>query len=304
MGSGDDAAVTVPGGATATSTDTVVDGVHFRLGAASAREVGHKALAAALSDLAAMGAGPGEVYVQLGLPAAMDDSQVLKLADGVIALAATSGCVIAGGDLVAAPVLFVAVTVVGHAPDPASLVSRDGARPGDAIVVTGELGGAAAGFVLLDQPQLVNALDPSLAGALRARQLTPEPRLRAGAELARAGARAMIDVSDGLGADARHLAKSSGVLIELDLQRAPVQAGVREVADATGREELELALGGEDYELLAALPADAVAVASGSLAGAGLRLTEVGRVVGAGEGVELQGASSRLRGDLGFRQRC
>ncbi len=161
LGSGDDAAVTVPGGATATSTDALVDGVHFRLEWASPRQVGAKALAVALSDLAAMGAKPGEAYVQLGLPEVFDDASVLELADGLIELATSTGCAIAGGDLVGSPCLFVAVTVVGHSPSPEHFVTRAGARPGDVVAVTGELGGAAAGLRVLEQGGLEHGIAES-----------------------------------------------------------------------------------------------------------------------------------------------
>ena len=131
VGMGDDAAVTVPGGATATSVDAIVEGVHFRRGQASLRQIGRKALATALSDLAAMGAEPGEAYVVLGVPADLDEDGCLELLDGIAALAAETGTTLAGGDVTRAPALFVAITVVGHAPRPELFVGRAGARPGD-----------------------------------------------------------------------------------------------------------------------------------------------------------------------------
>ena len=249
--------ITVPGGATATSVDALVEGVHFRIPPFEARQVGHKALAAALSDLAAMGAEPGEAYVQLGIPDERGDPELLGLADGLAALAGRLGVAIAGGDVTRAPALLVAVTVVGHAESADRLVRRSGARPGDLLAVTGELGGAAAGLALLERPELAEGLDETLAAALRARQLEPEPRLAAGRALAEAGATAMIDISDGLGADAGHLAAAGGVGLEIDLSQLPVQAGVAELARRAGLDPLDLAAaGGEDYELLAALAPD------------------------------------------------
>src|SRR3954453_16089792 len=138
LGSGDDPAVTVPGGATATSVDALLDGVHFRREHASLIQIGHKALATALSDLAAMGAEPGEAYVVLGVPDDLDEDGCIELLDGMTALATTTGTDIAGGDVTRAAELFLAITVVGHAPDPGAFVSRAGARPGDAVVLTGE----------------------------------------------------------------------------------------------------------------------------------------------------------------------
>ncbi|HET9591547.1 MAG TPA: thiamine-phosphate kinase, partial [Solirubrobacterales bacterium] len=211
LGSGDDAAVTVPGAATATSVDAIVDGVHFHRGEAPPRLIGRKALATALSDLAAMGAEAGEAYVVLGAPPDLTESEFDALLDGLLALAGESGTTLAGGDLTRAPALTLAVTVVGHAGAEDELVPRSGAEPGDVLVLTGELGGAAAGRLLLDRPELGPGLAESMADRLRGRQLDPTPRLRSGHALAAAGAKAMIDLSDGLAGDARHLAVAGGV---------------------------------------------------------------------------------------------
>lgn len=287
LGPGDDAAVTAPRGATATSVDAQVDGVHFRRDAASPGQIGGKAVAAALSDLAAMGAAPGEAYVALGVPSDMDEDECLALLEGAAAVAAANGTALAGGDLTRAPALLVSVTVVGHAPTAERLVTRAGARPGDVLVLTGELGGAAAGLLAQERPGAAAALDPGAREALLRRQLSPEPRLPAGAALAEAGATAMIDVSDGLGGDARHVAEASGVALRIEADAVPVAAGVAEVAAAAGLDPLRLALGGgEDYELLAALPAAAVDEA-GLSARAGVAVTRVGEVT-EGAGVEIR----------------
>jgi thiamine-monophosphate kinase len=304
LGSGDDAAVTVPAGATATSVDAVVDGVHFRRQQSEPAQIGRKALAAALSDLAAMGAQAGEAYVVAGVPADLDEDEFLAILDGMLALAAETGTTLAGGDLTRAPVLSLALTVVGHAPTPELLVSRGGARPGDALVLTGELGGAAAGLLLLEQPELAGAVSPETAAALRRRQLEPTPRLRLGQALAQAGARAMIDLSDGLGSDGRHLAAASGVALRIDAEALPLANGVAEVAAAAGRDPLELAAGGgEDYELLAAIPPDEVdtslAIAVGEAAES--TLAKIGEVV-AGDGVEIRLPGGGLLKTRGYDQ--
>ncbi len=289
LGSGDDAAVTVPGGATATSVDALVDGVHFRRSSATPAQIGHKALATALSDLAAMGAEPGEAYVVLGAPADFDEDEALELVDGLLALAARTGTTLAGGDVTRAPALTLAITVVGHAEGPEHLVPRSGAQPGDVLVLTGELGGAAAGLQLLERPDLVPALAAETAERLRRRQLEPTPRLAAGRALAAAGARAMIDLSDGLGGDARHVANASGAHLRIEAASLPLARGVAEVAAAAAIEPLQLATGhGEDYELLAALPSERLSEATTRIAEAGeTTLSQVGEIE-AGEGVEIR----------------
>ncbi len=282
LGSGDDAAITRREGAAVTSVDALIEGVHFRAPPFSLRQVGRKALAVALSDLAAMGAMPGEAYVQLGVPADRDEDELLELAGGLADLAAEHQVVVAGGDVTAAPALLVAVTVVGEG-EPDLLVRRAGARPGDLLVVTGELGGAAAGLALLERPELAAGLAEPVAEALRRRQLEPVPRLAAGSALAAAGAKAMIDVSDGLGADAGHLAESGGVGLEIALERLPVQKGVVEVAAAAGSDCFDLAAaGGEDYELLAAIAPYSFESAARAVAATGVSLTTIGEVSGGG----------------------
>jgi len=300
--SGDDAAVTIPAGATVTSVDLAVDGVHFRRATAPPAAIGHKALAAALSDLAAMGASPGEAYVQLGLPEDITEEQALELADGMGELAAEHGVRILGGDISRSPVLLLAVTVVGHAAQPQDLVRRAGARAGDGVFVTGALGGAAAGLLLLERPELRDGLDPDLAAAAVERQLRPRPRIAAGRALAEGGATAMIDLSDGLAGDAGHVARAGSVRLELDAARLPLAPGVAEVARAAGVDAAALAAaGGEDYELLACLAPEAAEAAARALAAAGVPLTRVGNVAG-GAGVRLRGEGSAELALRGFDQ--
>lgn len=244
VGPGDDAAVVRPGGALAvTSVDAMVDGVHFRLGAtATHADAAHRALAGALSDLAAMGARPGEAYVVLGAPEPLraDDARAMAAALG--ALAARTGTLVMGGDVTRAPALVLVVTVTGWAE---RVVTRAGARPGDLVGVTGALGGAAAGLEVVEGR--VRG-----AAALAARHLRPHPRLDEGLALAAAGAHAMIDLSDGLATDAAHVAAASGADLDLDTAALPLAPGVAQVATQLGRDPVELALaGGEDFELCA-----------------------------------------------------
>jgi thiamine-monophosphate kinase len=299
---GDDAAVVRARGYAVTSVDAMVDGVHFRSGQLTPEEIGHRALAGALSDLAAMGVSAGEAYLTLGLPPNTALPVALALAEGAQTLASRVGVTIAGGDVTRAGNLTVSFTVVGWTHDPGELVGRDGARPGDLVAVTGALGGAGAGLALLDARAHVPQDDGDrVAEELRGRYARPQPRLMEGRALAALGATAMIDLSDGLATDARHLAQRSDVHIELWLEHVPLVTGVAEVARQLGADPRAFAASaGEDYELCACIPASArSAVESGWRETAGptaAGLTWIGEVAqGRGE-VSFPGATEELTG--------
>jgi len=261
---GDDAAVIAAGGGVAVvSTDAMVEGVHFRLDWISAADAGHRALAGALSDLAAMGAAAGEAYFALGVGGSLDADGALELMAGAERLAESCAVTIAGGDVVRSPVAFATVTVVGWAADPSAVVGRDGALPGDLVGVTGSLGGAAAGLRLLAGGGGGGAGHDA---ELIARHAQPMPRLSEGLAFAAAGVHAMIDISDGLARDAAEIARRSAVALMIDLDALPLQPGVGDRAAA--------ASGGEDYELCVCVaPAQRERVAA-----AVADLTWIGRV--------------------------
>ncbi|HWD63738.1 MAG TPA: thiamine-phosphate kinase [Solirubrobacteraceae bacterium] len=294
---GDDAAVVRAAGAySVTSVDTMVEGVHFRRSQLSWAEIGHRALAAALSDLAAMGLDRGEAYLALGLPEGVEHGECAELIGSAQALAARTGCTIAGGDITRSPTLVVSVTVTGHTDDPGSVVTRDGARPGDLVGVTGTLGGSAAGLAVLDGRV---RLADELARSLRARYSRPEPRLAVGRALAKAGATAMIDLSDGLATDAGHLGLASGARLELELGRLPTPGGLAEACRQLSVVPGELAAtGGEDYELCTCAPLSARSVVEAAVTQAdpALRITWIGRVIQGEPGVSFSDATSRLAG--------
>lgn len=237
---GDDAAVLPAAtGVHVISTDAFVEDVHFRVPWITPREVGSRAAAAALSDLAAMGAAAGQVLVAFVVPESWDD-RLLDVADGLAEPIRASGARIVGGNLSRGPAFGITLTVIGDAARP---VPRSGARVGDVVVVTGQLGGprqAIESWERGEQP----------APWARSRFASPSPRLAAGRRLALAGATSMLDVSDGLAADARHLGAASGVTLRLDAELIPRGPGV----------SVDQALAsGEEYELLATLPADVAA---------------------------------------------
>jgi thiamine-monophosphate kinase len=274
---GDDCAILPVGdGRLAVSTDTSVEGIHFRLDWLDHRDIGWRAAASALSDLAAEGASPAGVLAAVVVPAAAKDEEVVAVMDGVGQAAASVRAPVVGGDLSRGPAWIVSITVLGWARRP---VTRAGARPGDGLWVTGALGGSRAALEAWkrgDQP----------SPDARAAFAHPLPRIVAGRLLAEAGALAMIDLSDGLGGDARHLGTQSRVAIELDVAAVPVAPACVDESRRLGVSPQQFAAeGGEDYELLAALPPGFDTDAARAITrDSGVALTRVGSVT-AGSGV-------------------
>lgn len=302
VGPGDDAAVVRAEGVQVVTVDQVVEGVHFALGPDGGPAAGHRALHAALSDIAAMGAAPGECYVALTVPPG-EGEKALALARELAAQAAAEGVALAGGDVSSGPVLAAAVTVTGWAASADELVGRGGGRAGDLVCVTGELGGARSGLAL-QQGTVVEDLAPEVEAGLLERHLRPRARMAAGRALALAGATAMIDLSDGLATDALHVARASGISLEIELESVPVQPGVPEVARALGHDAAELAAtGGDDHELLACFAPERRAAAQEAAAQTGVALTWLGGAV-AGDGVAFaRGGAPLGRALTGYEHR-
>jgi thiamine-monophosphate kinase len=276
----------------------MVEGVHFRLGEgwATPAEVGHRALAGALSDLAAMGAEPGEAYISLGLPAGFGEQAALELIGAADALALRTGTAIAGGDVVASPVLSVSIAATGWAERPEQLIGRDGSRPGELVGVTGVLGAAGAALAVMDgRAPRTEAAEPALR---RARE--PEPRLREGLSLAAAGVSAMIDLSDGVATDAGHLGRASHTELRVRVEDLPLAPGVRAVAEALGLPAWRLAAGGgEDYELCFTVAPERRA-AGEAAAGA---VSWIGEVAAGPAGATLLGGGGDVVRAEGFEHR-
>ncbi len=265
-GLGDDCAFLEAGGERlAVSVDLSIEGVHFRREWLTPAEIGYRAAAAALSDLAAVAAEPVALLLSLGVPAGEPDATVAALGDGVADAAADCGAAIVGGDLSRAPALVVDCCVVGRASAP---VLRRGAKPGDALVVTGALGGPLAALLAWREGREPDA-------AARERFARPVSRHAAARFLAAHRAHAMIDISDGFAGDLAHLLAAAGVGAAVEVERLPVHPATAAAAARAGEPAWRLAArSGEEYELLAAVPADAV---DEVLAQCPVPLTVVGR---------------------------
>jgi thiamine-monophosphate kinase len=286
VGIGDDAAVlAAPDGRVVATTDFLLEGRHFRRDWAGPADIGHRAAVRSLADVAAMGARPTALLVAFAAPPALSSAWALELSAGLAAEAARAGATVAGGDTARFDVVLLAVTGLGDLQG-ARPVTRAGARPGDVVAVAGPLGHSAAGLALLAAGHRELALlaaghrEPA---ALVAAHLRPAPPYDAGPEAARLGATALMDVSDGLLADLGHIARASGVAIDVHpaaLDPTPLIPAAEVLGTSLTQAPLEWMLtGGEDHSLVAAFPA-------------GTTLPPRWRVVGevrAGQGVLVDG---------------
>jgi thiamine-monophosphate kinase len=294
IGIGDDAAAwePTPGCSTVATTDMLVESIHFNLDWTTPEDLGWKALAVNLSDLAAMGARPGRALVSVAMAPGHVDL-ILRMYEGMSELAHLTGTRIVGGDTVRTPgPLVINVALMGEA-DPGRLLRRSGARPGDLLALTGAVGASAAGLDLLLRNDLATQARPEAAALLSAHH-RPWPQLAAGAALARLGLRCAIDVSDGVASEAAHLARASEVAIEIEVELLPLAPGAVALLGIEQARHLALS-GGEDYQLLfavpesrfdearAAFPADGTPIVigrvTGEAPGGSVTLTESGRRV-------------------------
>ena len=301
LGLGDDAALVDLGQSLGILTaDMMVEGVHFERATISPRDLGYKALAVNVSDVAAMGGSPRYALASLALPPDIEPGWVVELYGGLRECAAEHAVSVVGGDTSAAQIVVVSVALTGEVAE-GGAVTRAGARPGDRLVVTGSLGAAAGGLEL----SRAKGRDAAVAAAtewgrsLLAAQARPAARVGEGQTLAQSGATAMMDISDGLAKDLSRLCRESDVGAAVSLADVPVASALRELKRIVPVDPLELALhGGEDYELLAALPGEAVAGASRMLRDRlGAPLTDIGEIREAPGlvAVEADGSEQPLR---------
>lgn len=284
LGPGDDAAmVRAPDGRVVVSTDLLLEGRHFRRDWSSGYDVGRKAAAQNLADVAAMGATPTSIVVGLGIPADLPLAWLDALTEGFADECAQVGASVAGGDVTRCDLVVIGVTALGDLGGRAPVL-RSGAEPGHVVAVAGRLGYAAAGWALLEAGTPLDS--PALREAVTGHR-RPCPPYAAGPQAAELGASAMLDVSDGLLQDLGHVAEASGVRIELDPQAFAVGEPVAAAAKELGSDPLEWVLtGGEDHALAGTFPPE-------------VRLPSSWRVVGRvieGDGVLVYGREIGQRG--------
>ena len=279
IGIGDDAAVwRNTGGYTIATTDAMVEGIHFTPQTTPWYELGWKAMASNVSDVAGMGGIPRHALAVLAAPPTMEVEQALELCRGMADLAARFGTDVVGGDTVSSPVTMVTITVLGEtlpgrADEGPPVLSRFHARPGDVVAVTGRLGSSAGGLELMLHGR--TPVPERFAPLVEAHRL-PLPRVREGQLLVEAGVRCGMDLSDGLVGDLTRICQASRVSVLVEVEKLPIDPLLRE---AFGDRAIDLALsGGEDYELLCTAPAEVLEKARLLLQSTGSDLTVVGRV--------------------------
>jgi thiamine-monophosphate kinase len=296
VGIGDDAAAIRWGeGTLLLTTDTLLEGIHFRRSTATFRDIGAKAIAVNVSDIAAMGGEPRYALLALALPPTLGVTDVDELYAGIQDMARQHGVTVVGGDTCAAPDgVVLSVTLVGRVVGPP--LRRNGARVGDAVMVTGSLGASAAGLALLERGP--GTLAPAIVEAVVRPHRVPTPRVAESGLIRASGwATAMIDLSDGLATDLGHIATESGVGARIDVDALPVNEATRAAAHALAVDPLGWALsGGEDYELLfTAAPERAADLARDVTAHTGTPINRIGEIRPPADGVRFVDRSGRPR---------
>jgi thiamine-monophosphate kinase len=275
------------------TTDMLIEKVHFSRNYASAYQIGWKAAACNISDIASMGGSPQYMLVSIGLPGETEVSWAMGLYQGMLDIAQKYGVSIVGGDTVTAPQIVINIALTGHVPQ-TNLCLRSGAQIGDVIMVSGELGGSAAGLYLF-QHQTSVSLD--MREYLLQKHFQPEPRTALGRWIgAQLGHGAMTDSSDGLARDLLSLAAAGKVGFLIQESQLPIHPWVRSLAEATGQNALNWAMnGGEDYELVFTVPQNQLEYFSrGILVQLGIPVTPIGMVVAMDEGIQLQDSNGNI----------
>jgi thiamine-monophosphate kinase len=297
VGIGDDCAVLEPGrGLLVVTTDLLLEDIHFRRAYAEPADIGWKAMAVNLSDIAAMGGRPRWALVALACPPGTAVADVEAFYTGALKLGDEHGVAIVGGDTSVSPAgWLVNVTLMGEAARP---VLRSGAHPGDVVAVTGTLGASGAGLALLQDGRELPGLPASARARVIAAHLRPQPRVVEGRWMADTGAlTAMVDLSDGLATDLGHITVESTVGARIHLDRLPVDESARAVGAALGRDPLDWATGGgEDYELLlTCAPAAFHGLAAELREATGVPLTAIGEITAGPPRVRWLDADGRER---------
>ena len=281
VGIGDDCAVLepTPGTRLVATTDLVIEDVHFRRRYAEPSDIGWKSVAVNVSDIASMGARPRWALIGLACPARTTAEEIDAFYSGALLLAREHGVAIVGGDTSSSPGgWFVNLTLLGEA---SRVVLRSTARPGDVVAVTNTLGRSAAGLAVLERERAPAGVDPATLTEMTTAHLRPQPRVAEGRWLGRAdGVTAMMDLSDGLATDLRRLCVESRVGATIALDAIPIAASTKQLASALDQDPLAWGTGGgEDYELLVVVDADAFpAVSDGLVRTTRTRLTRVGTI--------------------------
>jgi len=254
------------------TTDSLVEGVHFSFASTLWKDLGHKSLAVNLSDIAAMGGNPTYAFVSLCCPTDTDSDDVLEFYEGLNDLAAQHDVVVAGGNLTRAPEVTATIFVLGEVMEE-RMLTRSSAHAGQAVAITGNVGGASAAVAALRNGTTPGNLPAGLAAALS----RPQPRLAEARAFASAGIRCAIDISDGLLADLAHVCEASNVSAVIEMERVPLHP---DCADAAKAPRIEALTGGEDYELLVVGEADSIQQASLTMK---TPVTIIGRIIERGE---------------------